>query len=274
MLKTTGLHGAVSGSMGRVSRVVSQAGGVLLLRTAAAVGSGRRPVVGRWPGGGVRRRSMIRGRCCWTWRWRSPWAGTAWPISLSCGSSRRCSGRSRRIPTVSRLVDRAGSVTSTWRSRRSTGRGPRPAARAWTAAGTVELPDHGVDGDRPLVLDVDATLVTAHSEKERARPTFKKGLRLPPAAGVRRPRGRPGRVSRWPGSSGRGTPGRTPPTDHIAGRRATRWRSLPGHQVGTAPCGTEGPGPRGRRRWDARVPGLADRPPVVLFDRVHPDREP
>ena len=28
----------------------------------------------------------------------------------------------------------------------------------------------------PLVIDVDATLVTAHSEKEGAAPTFKKGF--------------------------------------------------------------------------------------------------
>ena len=44
-------------------------------------------------------------------------------------------------------------------------------ARVWAAAGT-SAPDHGVDARHPLVIDVDATLVTAHSEKENARPTF------------------------------------------------------------------------------------------------------
>src|ERR687890_305980 len=37
-------------------------------------------------------------------------------------------------------------------------------------------PDHGRDAAAPLVIDVDATLVTAHSEKESAAPTFKRGF--------------------------------------------------------------------------------------------------
>ena len=44
-------------------------------------------------------------------------------------------------------------------------------ARVWAAAGT-SAPDQGADAANPLVIDVDATLVTAHSEKENARPTF------------------------------------------------------------------------------------------------------
>ena len=34
-------------------------------------------------------------------------------------------------------------------------------ARVWAAAGT-SAPDHGADARRPVVVDVDATLVTAH----------------------------------------------------------------------------------------------------------------
>src|SRR5665647_1490607 len=41
-------------------------------------------------------------------------------------------------------------------------------------------PDHDVDARQPLVVDVDATLVTSHSEKENARPTFKKGFGFHP----------------------------------------------------------------------------------------------
>src|SRR4051795_11900909 len=37
-----------------------------------------------------------------------------------------------------------------------------------------------MDAFRPLVIDVDATLVTAHSEKERAAPTFKRGFGFHP----------------------------------------------------------------------------------------------
>ena len=51
----------------------------------------------------------------------------------------------------------------------------RRAARevAWQRAGT-DAPNHGIRAAAPLVVDIDATIVVAHSEKERARPTFKK----------------------------------------------------------------------------------------------------
>jgi Transposase DDE domain group 1 len=82
-------------------------------------------------------------------------------------------GRVASDPTVSRLVAAlAGDV-----DRASTA---IDAARAiarrqvWRRAGT-DAPDHGVDHRRPLVVDVDATLVTAHSDKEQAAPTFKRG---------------------------------------------------------------------------------------------------
>ena len=52
-------------------------------------------------------------------------------------------------------------------------------ARAWRLAGS-HGPDHDVDAPRPLVIDVDATLVTAHSEKEQAAPTFKRGFGFHP----------------------------------------------------------------------------------------------
>jgi hypothetical protein len=83
-------------------------------------------------------------------------------------------GRVASDPTVSRLVaalagdaDRASAAIDT----------ARAAARreVWARAGT-DAPDHGVDHRRPLVVDVDATLVTAHSEKEQAAPTFKRGF--------------------------------------------------------------------------------------------------
>jgi hypothetical protein len=47
-------------------------------------------------------------------------------------------------------------------------------ARAWELAGD-HAPDHQTDAGQPLVIDVDATLVTAHSDKEGAAPTFKRG---------------------------------------------------------------------------------------------------
>ena len=44
--------------------------------------------------------------------------------------------------------------------------------RVWQLAGD-ESPNHGTDQDKPLVIDVDATLVVAHSDKEHAAGTFK-----------------------------------------------------------------------------------------------------
>ena len=41
-------------------------------------------------------------------------------------------------------------------------------------------PDHGVERGGPLVIDLDATLVTSHSEKEQAAPTFKRGFGFHP----------------------------------------------------------------------------------------------
>jgi hypothetical protein len=43
-----------------------------------------------------------------------------------------------------------------------------------------DAPNHGVDAANPLVIDVDAPLVTAHSEKECAAPTFKRGFDVHP----------------------------------------------------------------------------------------------
>jgi hypothetical protein len=57
----------------------------------------------------------------------------------------------------------------------------RGAARAqgWRSAG-AQAPDHGIDAEHPLVIDLDATLVTAHSDKESAAPTFKRGYGFHP----------------------------------------------------------------------------------------------
>ncbi|MBD8057328.1 IS1380 family transposase [Rhodococcus ruber] len=81
-------------------------------------------------------------------------------------------------PTVSRLISRLAADTDTALAAidraRATAR-----SHAWAAAGT-SAPDHAIDEAHPLVLDIDATLVTAHSEKEQAAPTFKRGFGFHP----------------------------------------------------------------------------------------------
>nr|WP_007507549.1 IS1380 family transposase [Pseudofrankia saprophytica] len=83
-------------------------------------------------------------------------------------------GRVASDPTVSRTVDRlAGDVD---RVLVAVGRARAVArGRVWSMAGE-HAPDRQVSAQDPLVVDLDATLVTAHSEKEAAAPTFKKGF--------------------------------------------------------------------------------------------------
>ncbi len=57
----------------------------------------------------------------------------------------------------------------------------RAASRAhvWAAAGE-DSPIHGVSRKNPLIIDLDASLVNSHSEKDDARPTWKKGFGFHP----------------------------------------------------------------------------------------------
>ena len=77
-------------------------------------------------------------------------------------------------PTVSRTISGAGRRRRPGvdRDRHRPGGGPGDGRGRWPGS---NAPDHGTDADRPLVIDLDATLVTAHSDKEGAAPTFKRG---------------------------------------------------------------------------------------------------
>ena len=73
-------------------------------------------------------------------------------------------------PTVSRTIDGlAADATQALKAIDTA----RAAARStvWRLAGE-HAPDHGIDADRPLIIDTDATLISAHSDKEQAAPTF------------------------------------------------------------------------------------------------------
>ncbi len=83
-------------------------------------------------------------------------------------------GRVASDPTVSRTLDALAAdapaaLTAINRARAAV------RARVWRLAG-AHAPDHDATAAAPLVIDVDATLVTAHSEKESAAPTFKRGF--------------------------------------------------------------------------------------------------
>ncbi len=134
-------------------------------------------------------------------------------------------------PTVSRTIDALAADSKALTAIATA----RAAARAasWRLAGT-SAPNADVDASRPLVVDLGATLVGAHSEKEGAAPTFKRGFGHHPLLAFA-DHGPGGWVSRWRCCSGPVTPGRTPPltTSPSPGRR---WRSFP---VSTR-CGRDG----------------------------------
>ncbi|SDB80410.1 Transposase DDE domain group 1 [Raineyella antarctica] len=87
-------------------------------------------------------------------------------------------GRVASDPTVSRLIKVLASDAD--RAVAAIGRA-RKAARqsAWALAGEASPAARATLAD-PLVIDLDATLVTAHSDKELARPTFKRGYGFHP----------------------------------------------------------------------------------------------
>jgi hypothetical protein len=134
-------------------------------------------------------------------------------------------------PTVSRTIDAlagdAPRVLAAINAARAQAR-----AHVWGLAGQ-HAPDHGADADRPLVVDVDATLVTAHSEKEHAAPTFKRGFGFHPlwAFVDHGPEGtgEPLSVLLRPGNAGSNTA-----ADHIGVIRDAL-RQLPSHRPGVRP---------------------------------------
>ena len=151
---------------------VAHAGVVLLLKTARVVG-------------------LDRGLSASLGRWRRP-AAVHDPgkivldlaVSLAAGgdcladvnvlrAAPKVFGLVASDPTVSRLVAQLAGDAPRALAAISTARAAARSA-AWHLAGD-HAPDAGVDGRRPLVVDVDATLVTAHSDKEGAAPTFKRG---------------------------------------------------------------------------------------------------
>lgn len=76
--------------------------------------------------------------------------------------------------TVSALAKDADRVIAAINTARAAAR-----ARAWHLAGG-EAASNGINDEHPLIVDLDATLVTAHSEKENTAPTFKRGFGFHP----------------------------------------------------------------------------------------------
>jgi len=134
-------------------------------------------------------------------------------------------------PTVSRTITALAADVPAALVAISTARAAA-RSRVWAAAG-VHAPDHDTTVATPLVIDLDATLVTSHSEKEAAAPTFKRGFGFHPLCAFV-DHGVPGTgemvaVQLRPGNAGSNTA-----IDHIAVTRAAL-AQLPGHQAGRRP---------------------------------------
>lgn len=123
---------------------------------------------------------------------------------------------SRLIDTLARACDKALAAVNTARA--------LVRATAWKLAGE-HAPDDGIDAEHPLLIDLDATLLTrALGEGERGA-DIQAGIRVPPVVLVRRPRAsgtdEPLAIMLRPGNAGSNTA-----ADHIAVTR-NALRQLP-----------------------------------------------
>jgi hypothetical protein len=209
------------------SGAVGQAGGVLLTETIAAAGLGsamsvalsgwRKPLAVHDPAKVVVDLAVtlaLGGDCLADIALLRSEPGLYGRVASDATVSRTITALAADAPAVLAAIDTA----------RAAGR-----ARTWKLAG-VHAPDHGASRRTPVVVDLDATLVGSHSEKELAAATYKKGFGFHPlwsfvdhgAAGT----GEPLSVLLRPGNAGSNTA-----TDHIAVIKAAL-AQLPGHRPG------------------------------------------
>ena len=212
------------------STVVSQAGGLLLTETVRAVGLDRALAAALapwWLPNAVHNPAKVLLDLAMTLAVGGDCLADIAVLRAEPGLF----GRVASDPTVSRTINRlAADSTATLRAIHTA----RAQARAatWRLAGD-HAPDHEIDAGAPLIIDIDATLVTAHSDKQGAAPTFKRGFGHHPLwafvdhgpTGT----GEPLSVLLRPGNAGSNTA-----ADHITVLREAL-RQLPGHRQGVRP---------------------------------------
>lgn len=212
------------------SGAVGQAGGVLLTETVAATGLG----------------AQLSAALA---SWRKPFAVhdpakvlTDLALTLAVGGGHLSDiallraepgvyGRVASDATVSRTIDALAADAPEALKAINTARAAA-RARAWALAGK-NAPDAATSAKSPLIVDLDATLVTSHSEKESAAPTYKRGFGFHPlcafvdhgADGT----GEPLAIQLRPGRAGSNTA-----ADHISVIKKAL-AQLPGHRPGRRP---------------------------------------
>ena len=163
-------------------------------------------------------------------------------------------------PTLSRTIARLAGDVDKVLAAINTARA-RARARVWAAAG-ANAPDHARDAADPLVIDIDATLVTAHSEKQNAAPTFKRGFGFHPLCAF---------VDHGPAGTGEpvavllraGNAGSNTATDHLT-VISQALAQIPGNTPGQVD-----PGPHRRGRRVAQGHRGPHQAPPGLLGRVH-----
>jgi len=209
---------------------VGQAGGVLLTETVAASGLGaglraalspwRKPLAVHDPAKVVLDLALtlaVGGDCLADVALLRAEPAVYGPVASDATVSRTIDALAADAPAVLKAINTARAAAR---------------ARVWAAAGN-HAPDHATSASRPMVIDIDATLVTAHSEKEDAAPTFKRGFGHHPLTAFLdhgpEGSGEPLTFLLRPGNAGSNTA-----TDHIAVTRSAL-AQLPGHRPGHRP---------------------------------------
>lgn len=175
-MNATGLYSRVQVDVAS-SAAVGQAGGVPLTETvratgldealSQALGSWRRPLAQHDPGKILLDLALMLAL-----------GGDCLADVASLRAEPHVYGQVASDPTISRLLTLlAGDVDAAEHAISTARRRAREAA--WSRAGR-HAPSHHVTAKNPLVIDLDATLVTAHSEKENAQARFKRGFGFHP----------------------------------------------------------------------------------------------
>jgi DDE family transposase len=227
--QTTGLYPRVGVDTAKVS-AVGRGGGVLLTDTVRAAGLDvglsaalvpwRRPLAVHDPGKVVLDLALslaLGGDCLADVALLRAEPGVYGLVASDPTVSRTITALAKDAPAVLAAIDTARA-------------GAR--ARVWALAGE-HAPDHDASAGDPVVVDLDATLVTSHSDKERAAPTFKRGYGFHPLCAFvdhgPEGTGEPLAVALRPGNAGSNTA-----ADHISLTREAL-RQLPSHRPGTRP---------------------------------------
>ena len=176
MSKPTGCYPSLTVDTS-AKRVVSQAGAVLLVATAGKVGLDR---------------ALSDALAPWRKQWSVLDPGKILldlAVSVAIGGDCLADvgllraepavfGRVASDPTVSRMIDALAATPETALTAINDARAA-VRAKVWKFAGKA-APDYQISAEHPLTIDLDATLITSHSEKEQAAPTFKRGFGFHP----------------------------------------------------------------------------------------------